>query len=1198
MSPYRLWVVAADEFRYTLRRPITWVLILIVAFLSWGISAGFVQIVISSGGATVGGRKAFLTSEFALTQILAVFSWLAYIFFVSVAAGLGVPRDDEARVLDVLQSTPLRPVEYAWGKFTGVFGAYAAVAAGNVLLLMLFLAVLPNAEMLETRGPFSAWNYLKPALVFLLPNVFFIAATSFAVGTAWRRPILVFALPVALLLFCSMFLWSWSPTWLGEGANRALMIADPAGLRWLRETWLNVDRGAAFYNTATVEMEGWFVATRVGWFLVGLGAVSLAVRRFARTARASHTVTGAQVTAALAAPAMPVVPGAERHVRMAVRQQAPGWWASLRMIAGAEARELRSQPGLYLFVPLILVQVLGTSFVSLGAFDAPTLRTPGQLASQQMTSLTAYVTLLLVFYAVEILERERSTRLSAITDAVPIGTGALLGGKALGLGVVVGVIVLASFVGSAILILWQGTVPFSTLPFLLLWGLLLLPTYFTVIAFVFAAYGVTRGRYGTYAIAFAAIGLSVWAGFSNRESWVTNWSLSQAVRWSDMSVLEWDRQALVWNRLFWLASGALCWRVAVRLYPRVDRDPVRFLQGGLVARRWRALRPSLPYILLAVVLGGMTRREISLGPDGSRAEKLGKDYWRKNLATWRDAPVPWVKDVQVDVRLEPTERAWKVEGSYLVVNHRDTTWRTVPLTVGRWRRMRFAVDGDSIKPDTASHLYLFTLPRALGPGDSVRLAFAYEGRHEGATRAGGGAGEFVQPSGVVMAGWSPQFFPYVGYVPTIGSDKDNAFEPRDYPEDYWQGVTPPLFGAQRPMTVRTRIDVPEEFRANGVGELVNERVESGRRITEFRTDVPVMAFNVVAGRWQVRRGEGTALFHHPSHTYNLDEMIDAMNQARRWYGEWFGTFPWKELRISEFPDLATYAQGFPTNITFSEGIGFLTKSEPKTNLAFLVTAHEIAHQWWGNMLQPGRGPGANLLSEGLAHFSTALLIEQVKGERNAIEFRKRIESRYGENRFADAERKLPRVDGFREGDNTLVYDKGGWVFWMLADRIGRAHALRGLKDLIARFEGQDDHPVLQDLVVHMRAYAPDTSAYDDFTRQWFDSVVVGEYKVDSATAVRRADGRWETRAVVRNVGTATMPIDIAAVRGERFPDDTTKRSVAYSRSMTRLVLAPAKAGQVIVIETDFEPERVVIDPDVRVLQLRRASAERKVSLAR
>ena len=74
----------------------------------------------------------------------------------------------------------------------------------------------------------------------------------------------------------------------------------------------------------------------------------------------------------------------------------------------------------------------------------------------------------------------------------------------------------------------------------------------------------------------------------------------------------------------------------------------------------------------------------------------------------------------------------------------------------------------------------------------------------------------------------------------------------------------------------------------------------------------------------------------------------------------------------------------------------------KTDAVFLVTAHESAHQWWGNLLTPGKGPGGNLLSEGMSHFSTAMLFEQVKGPRARMEFMKRIEEQYGDDRRADA----------------------------------------------------------------------------------------------------------------------------------------------------------------------------------------------------
>ena len=61
-----------------------------------------------------------------------------------------------------------------------------------------------------------------------------------------------------------------------------------------------------------------------------------------------------------------------------------------------------------------------------------------------------------------------------------------------------------------------------------------------------------------------------------------------------------------------------------------------------------------------------------------------------------------------------------------------------------------------------------------------------------------------------------------------------------------------------------------------------------------------------------------------------------------------------------------------------------------------MVAHEAAHQWWANILTPGRGPGGNMLSEGMSHYATILLHEEEYGDRYRIEFAKRIEDSYGD----------------------------------------------------------------------------------------------------------------------------------------------------------------------------------------------------------
>jgi aminopeptidase N len=256
----------------------------------------------------------------------------------------------------------------------------------------------------------------------------------------------------------------------------------------------------------------------------------------------------------------------------------------------------------------------------------------------------------------------------------------------------------------------------------------------------------------------------------------------------------------------------------------------------------------------------------------------------------------------------------------------------------------------------------------------------------------------------------------------------------------------------------------------------------------------------------------------------------------------------------------------------------------------MVTAHESAHQWWGNMITPGKGPGGNLLSEGTSHFSTMLLFEQVKGPRSRIAFAKKIEDGYAKTRQADSERPLVKVDGSKAGDQTVTYDKAGWVFWMLMNHMGRENALKGIRKFFDEYHDNPDHPVLQDFLAVMRPFAPDPKAYDDFTRQWFYQVVVPEYQLTGAARTRDGD-TWVVSATLTNAGTGTMPVEVAAVKGERFKEDGST-DPDYREVHATFTPGP-KASQAVSLRADFKPDSLVVDPDARVLQLQRKAAVAK-----
>jgi ABC-2 type transport system permease protein len=1204
MSLRRLGAIFGVEFRHSFRRPLFIFLALVLILSAWGLSSG--KMSISSGDSSVGGTKAWITSEFAQTQMMTFIILLYYAFFIAAAAGLTLHRDRETKVDVLLHSTPLTAGEYVWGRFLAVTGGFVMLMIFQMAANSFFNHVVPNADAHDIRGPFALMNYLMPVLTMGLPFLVFFAGISMFVGERTRSPVLVFVLPVVTLIACGFFLWTWAPSWLDLRLNKLLQVIEPSGYRWLNETLLKVDRGVEFYNKRAVPYDALFWLNRAWLLLLGFGAVLLTQRSVARSLRGAVASRREDSRAAEATPgpvAWGEAPAGVPLAGLGMTGGSPGYAQSVGSVARSELRELVRQAGLYIFVPLILIQVLGNSLLAVGAFDTPILLTPGTSAVAIANQVTTMVLLLLLFYTVESLERERATGLSQIIYATPCRTEAFLWGKAIANSFVAVVVLVASLLASAIALAVQHTVPFSFGPYALIWGLLLVPTFLAWTAFVTAVYAWVGNRYAAYSV---ALGVLIYTGFralTGQISWAANWPLWRSLRWSDLGFFETDRTALLWNRIMVLGLTVLFVALAVRLFARRGPDSVRTMHR-LAPRQLAVSTLRLaPLALVPVVAWTVLVFQVSNGIEGGVAKKAKKDYWAKNLKTWLNAPLPDIARADVAVKVDPSRHWLSSAGAFTLVNDMDSTLAEIPLTGGLdWNHLTWTLDGKPYKPDDRQHLFVFTPPRPLAKGDSVVIGWRWDGRlPKGITKNGGNTEEFVLPSGVVLTGFSPSFLPVLGYMEEVGETKDNKTEPRRYPRDYWKGITRAGYGATAWFPARIAVTGPEAYTLNAPGICTSNTVKSGWRTQVWETDHPVKILNIVCGKWKVKQGNGTTIFYNPAHPYNIDEMSATLDAARRWYSEWFMPYPWRELKLSEFPALAGYAQGFGTNITFSENIGFLTKNDAKTDATFLVTAHEAAHQWWGNILTPANGPNGNFLSEGMAHFSTLLLFDKVKGPRGRMEFAKGIEARYGDRRRVDDERPMYDIDGKRESDETVTYDRGGWVFWMLYDFMGHDRALAGVQHFIRTWSGSRDHPALQDFVAAMRPYAADPAAYDAFVKEWFEDRAMPEYRVTAAKKEKRGSG-YDVILTVQNTGTGRMPVEVAATAGERWAEPAkgakesargqtaaSRQSPSYREARATVSLG-AGESRTLSIHCAFSPQKIVVDPDVRVLQLRRKQA--------
>lgn len=1206
MNIKRTFHVFALDVRHQIRRPMVLAMIFMAGLLIWSLSTGNVKL-LTSGSSMVGGTKSWLTSEAAVSQILAVTTSLIYGFFVAIGAGMTVLREEQLNVGELLRATPLEDSEYVWGKFSALLTGFGFALAAHLALMLFFFHGPGSTGREHFLGPLVGRNYLVPMLIFAVPNIVFVAGISFALGYWTRRAIVVYFFPIFLGTTTFFLFWTYSPNWLDPRINRLLMWLDPTGNRWLLETWFKVDRGADFYNTAVLDHDFPFLLSRL--MIVGVALLAVAschsvrlralVPSFLKGARPAEGLGGISGAAGSGrgdrfAEIPPSPPLGKGGTRVGI-----GTGTGILRVARVELRELRSNPGLYLFIPLLVIQTLLNALLTTGFFQTPVLLTSGWLAVFEINFLTVWLCPLLLIYAVESMERERSSGLAEIYFSTPLKTTAIVLGKVLGLFCVVAMVLAAVLAANLMAFVVQGQVSLSLAPFALTWGLLLLPTFLVWISFVLAVWSLTGSRVVTYTLGLVTFGYTLYKQFVGEVNWLGNWILWNAVRWTDMGPFQLDRKALVMNRAFVVLLAIFLLTVAVHTLARRERDGQRLLS----ALRPRVLiRPVLGLALLALpalAVGGALWHEIERGPQGPAMDEKLKDYWRKNVMTWKDRPVPGLDRVDLKLDLEPASGEYRVQGTYLLINHHDEPLAQIPLTPGfHWRNLRWTLNGQPHEPDDRAGLAVFDPEVDLAPGDRITIGFSFEATYPpGTRRNGGGSSEFVLPAGVVLDNFlsvfedrSPTLVPFVGYRLYLGVDEDNHFEDAEYPENLHQQVIAPKL-TPRMFDTRIEISGPAEYTYNSVGMKVSDNVTDGRRRVVWESDHPVRLFNVVAGRWAERRGEeGTVVYYHPRHTYNLDEIIGTLDAARRYYSEWFAPYPWRELKLSEFPNLTANigGAGMPTNITFSENAGFLTRNDVKNHAAFMVTAHEAAHQWWANILTPGDGPGGVLLAEGMAHFSTLLLFEQVKGEAARMEFAKRLEERYGNRRRVDMELPLVKTEMNRPGDFTLAYDKGAWVYWMLLQEIGRDQMIAGLQAFIEQWRGGPDHPLLVDFLENMRPFAEDAEGFDRMTDQWFRDVVVPEYRLTEASRRQLPAGAWEVTALVTNRGTGTMPVEVATVRGHRF-DDEGQALKDYLDARTEILLAAGESRQV-VLHSVFEPEGLVVDPDVLVLQLNRSAA--------
>lgn len=365
-------------------------------------------------------------------------------------------------------------------------------------------------------------------------------------------------------------------------------------------------------------------------------------------------------------------------------------------------------------------------------------------------------------------------------------------------------------------------------------------------------------------------------------------------------------------------------------------------------------------------------------------------------------------------------------------------------------------------------------------------------------------------------------------------------------------------------TLRFQVPAGETVISNG--ELQSTEAQKARGEFVFRVTQP-SKFAFASGKYTVVMRKGRV----PFNLYLLrpraqaQTILEGTARALDFLTSLFGEFPYKEFSFVEIK--------FPTIVRGTGEYGFIFANSPEMDdFDLSYWAHEIGHQWWGNVVrsQP-KTPGQMMLSEGVTQFGSLLAVEAVEGEQAAARFRRSGyraggQSAAGYFQLVKSGTDFPLTAYIPQNQNEiltmhrLANTKGFILLDMLSRRVGRERFAAILRQFIRRKNNQLTS--WQEFQKFVEANAKQDVHW--FFEQWFERTGAPDYQVTWKQTRKKIQGTITQPSPFYR---ATLEIELKGSKRSR------KKTIEVRGEQTPFDWA-----------VPFKVDSVILDPNYKVLR--------------
>ncbi len=492
------------------------------------------------------------------------------------------------------------------------------------------------------------------------------------------------------------------------------------------------------------------------------------------------------------------------------------------------------------------------------------------------------------------------------------------------------------------------------------------------------------------------------------------------------------------------------------------------------------------------------------------------------------------------------------------------------------------VQPDDGNPDDRT-LAAVKLPAVVPPGDAVRLRVEWRSRVPRTFARTGAIGSFY-----FVAHWFPKLAVFEGQGWTAHQFHANT----EFFSDYGRYCV--------------RISVPRGWvvGATGKEQARTDNTDGTTTHTYLQDDVHDFAWTSSPDYVEHRRTFTHAslpavemrLLLQPEHAGQEDRHFAATAAALRYYGEWYGSYPYDHITVID-PAYQSDAGGMEYPTLFTAGTRFW--SPRQTNSPEAVTVHEAGHQFWYAMVGNNEFDDA-WLDEGLNTFSEERVqsivfqpnyrVERFFGSFVPWQFReiplRRETDGNGLNGYRGAaERDTPSTPTWRYWPGThaqITYSKTALWLNTLERYLGWETLQRIMATFFERWKFR--HPRPEDFF----AVASEVSGHD--LTWFFDAVYrssnVFDYAIGGLESTPLGNDRFKTTLVVRRLGEAVFPVDVLVTleNGEQVREqwDGVDRWKAFSYERgARAATAEVDPDRVLLLDVNYTNNSRTLTPRAR-----------------